>query len=479
VVFQAPEGSQTIRSVTFAFEGAPSRVSFEASQDIVDNEWTIYESVDGTDGSFQVSGLANRDTEAGGAFMHNLKYTTRYVRIVYNSENKSEVALSNFVIEGDPMLLVNPDELEFSDTERAKTLTLTAINLSQIRVELDNTTDFQMSHGAVDPSASYTLSSTDYPDALGKNKVGDIVINTQWITNSIVNDGMITIYNVDDHDAVLAKVKLVGAGKYLHKDGAKATGLYTGIPDGTRDTDGDGNPNAEYKYTFHGSDYTDYRYHSVDLSKAFAADGTALFDYLIVYGETTTTDATKNITAPSGDNGSNARTPYYVYARDVDAYGNYDRYRHVTMVDNANVGTKAHIPGVTMQEDGKAVFMGVDAGQKMSVYMTGFCPYATTGFTSDQEGAWFFRGKHGSKLDIYLDSCYIFSRNKMETGRPFYTRGDERNPTFTEDYARGSGGVLVFECVDESADVALENPFDVTIHTIGKNLLKSNYGSFC
>ena len=477
VVFQTPEGEQTIRSVTFAFEGAPSRIKFTASQDIIDNQWRVDESADGS--YFVTSGLANRDTEEGTKFVHNLQYTTRYVRLVYNSENKSEVELSDFVIEGDPMLLVNPEELEFSTDDTEKSLTLTAINLNNIRIELDNVTDFQMNHGTAASSAIYKLSSTDYPNALGKNKVGDIVINTKWITNSIVNDGMITIYNVDDHDAVLAKVKLVGAGKYLHKEGAKTTGLYTGVPDGTRDTDGDGNPNTEYKYTFHGSDYKEYPYHHVDLSNAFDADGNALFDYIIVYGETTTTDATKNITAPAGENGSNARTPYYVYARDVDAYGNYDRYRHVTMVDNANVGTKAHILGVTMQEDGKAVFMGVDAGQKMSVYMTGFCPYATTGYTSDQEGAWFFRGKHGSKLDIYLDNCYMFSRNKMETGRPFYTRGDVRNPFFTEDYARGSGGVLVFECVDESADVALAQPFDVTIHTIGKNLLKSNYGSFC
>ena len=478
VVFQTPEGEQTIRSVTFAFEGAPSRIKFIASQDIIDNQWRVDESADGS--YFVTSGLANRDTEEGTKFVHNLQYTTRYVRLVYNSENKSEVELSDFVIEGDPMLLVNPEELEFSTDDTEKSLTLTAINLNNIRIELDNVTDFQMNHGTAASSAIYKLSSTDYPNALGKNKVGDIVINTKWITNSIVNDGMITIYNVDDDNAVLAKVKLVGAGKYLHKEGAKTTGLYTGVPNGTRDTDGDGNPNTEYKYTFHGSDYnTEYPYHHVDLSNAFAADGTALFDYLIVYGETTTTDATKNITAPSGENGSNARTPYYVYARDVDAYGNYDRYRHVTMVDNANVGTKAHILGVTMQEDGKAVFMGVDAGQKMSVYMTGFCPYATTGYTSDQEGAWFFRGKHGAKLDVYLDNCYMFSRNKMETGRPFYTRGDERNPTFTENYARGSGGVLVFECVDESNDVALAQAFDVTIHTIGKNLLKSNYGSFC
>ena len=463
IVLQNPGGS-VARSVVLAFEGAPSRISFTASRDIIDPEWKIYESVDGTDGSFVESSLINRDTEAGPAFTHNLQYTTRYVRIYYYSDNQTEVRLSNLVIEGDPMLLVNPEELEFSTDDRNKSLTLTAINLNNIRVELDNVTDFQMSHGAAVASASYTLSSADYPNALGVNKVGNIEINAEWITNSIVNDGMITVYNVDDNDAVLAKIKLVGAGKYLHKGDAKTTGLYTGIPDG---------------YTYHGNVYTDYEYHQVDLTTAFAEDGTALFDYLFIYGETTTTDATTNITAPSGENGSNARTPYYVYVRDVDAYGNYDRYRHVTMVDNANVGSKVHIDGVTMQEDGKTIFMGVDAGQKMSVYMTGFCPYATTGFTSDQEGAWFFRGRHGAKLDIYLENCYIFSRNKMENGQPFYARGDNRNPVFTEDYARGSGGVLVFECVDESADVVLAQSFDVTIHTMGENLLKSNYGSFC
>lgn len=470
VVLQNPGGS-VARSVVLTFEGAPSRISFTASRDIIDSEWKIYESVDGTDGSFVESSLVNRDTEAGLAFTHNLQYTTRYVRIYYYSDNQTEVRLSNLVIEGDPMLLVNPEELEFSTDDRNKSLTLTAINLNNIRIVLDNATDFQMSHGLAQTSASYTLSSADYPNALGVNKVGDIEINAEWITNSIVNDGMITVYNLDDNEAVLAKIKLVGAGKYLHKDDAKTTGLYTGIPDGTVD--------PTRNYTYHGSAYDAYKYHEVDLTNAFAADGTALFDYLFIYGETTTTDATTNITAPSGENGSNARTPYYVYVRDVDAYGNYDRYRHVTMVDNANVGSKVHIDGVTMQEDGKTIFMGVDAGQKMSVYMTGFCPYATTGFTSDQEGAWFFRGRHGAKLDIYLENCYIFSRNKMENGQPFYTRGDNRNPVFTEDYARGSGGVLVFECVDESADVVLAQSFDVTIHTMGENLLKSNYGSFC
>ena len=488
VVLKNPGGSVP-RSVVLAFEGAPSRISFTASRDIDDKEWRIYESVDGTDDSFIESSLVNRDKETGAIFTHNLHYTTRYVRIYYYSDNQAELRLSDLVIEGDPMLLVNPGELEFSNDDKDKPLTLTAINLKNIRIELDNTTDFQMSHGEEAASASYTLSSADYPDALGLNKVGDIVINTQWITNSIVNDGMITIYNLDDDNAILAKVKLVGAGKYLHKEEAKTTGLYTGIPDGTRDTDGDGNPNIDYKYTFHGSNYTDYSYHQVDLTNAFAADGTALFDLLFVYGETTTIDAAMDITAPAGDKGSNARTPYYVYVRDVDAYGNYDRYRFVTMVDNANVGDKTVISGIissTTEESvegetnhGSAEVKYINVTDKpLSVYITGFAPYATTGYTKGDEGVFFFRGKHGSKLDIYLEDAHIFARNKMKDGQPFYTRGDERNPTFTEGYARGSGGVLVFECLDVFEEIDKTASFEVSIHTIGNNLLKSNYGCF-
>jgi hypothetical protein len=477
VVLQNPGGS-VARSVVLTFEGAPSRISFTASRDIIDSEWKIYESVDGTDGSFVESSLINRDTEAGPTFTHNLQYTTRYVRIYYYSDNQTEVRLSNLVIEGDPMLLVNPEELEFSTINEEKTLTLTAINLNNIRIELDNVTDFQMSHGTAAASASYTLSSADYPNALGVNKVGDIEINTKWITNSIVNDGMITIYNVDDNDSILAKVKLVGAGKYLHKADAKTTGLYTGIPDGTKDTDGDGNPNDEYKYTFHGADYKDYLYHQVDLTNAFAEDGTALFDYLFVYGETTTTDSSNDITAPRGESGSNARTPYYVYIRDVDAYGNFDRYRFVTMLDNANIGRKdsLHVPGVTTYDS--TLYVNVPKDTPIRVYITGFCPYASTGADKFQEGVFFFRGMAGSKLDVYLEDAYIFARNKMLNGQPFYTRGDKRNPSFTEGYARGSGGVLVFECVEKTEDLLQLQAFDVTIHTVGNSLLKSNYGCF-
>lgn len=473
VVLQNPGGA-VARSVTFAFEGAPSRISFEASRDIVDTEWIIEESVDGTIGSFKESEISeNRDAEAGSMFTHKLQHTTRYVRIRYYSENQSEVTLSDLVIEGDPMLFVNPDELEYSDEQKSQTLTLTAINLSDIRITLDNTTDFQMSHGGNTPSAEFTLQPKDYPNALGVNKVGDIVINTEWKSSNLVNDGVITIYNAADNDSVLARVKLVGAGKYLRLEDAAETGIYTGIPDGTID------PNK--KYTYHGKDYEDYTYHQVNLTNAFTSDGTALFDYLFVYGETTPSNG-NDITAPSSKDeiGSNARTPYYVYVRDVDGYGKFDRYRFVTMVENANEGIKAHVDGVTTKDS--TTYINVPKDASLRVYITGFCPYATTGADKFEEGVFFFRGMAGSKLDVYLEDAHIFARNKMMNGQPFYARGSEQhkqyNPTFTEGYARGSGGVLVFENMEITEDMMKIVPFEVTIHTIGNNLLKSNYGCF-
>ena len=476
VIFQDPLSSNVTRFVTMTFEGAPSRLSFKSAET---TGWTVKESVTGAEDSFTPCSY----TVDNDLYTYQLNYTSRYVRINYISTGRNEVTLSELVVEGDPMLLVNPDELEFSDTEKTKALTLTTINLSKIKVVLENTTDFKMSHGTASASSEYVLTSTNYPNALGLNKVGDIVINTEWISPSIANDGVISIYNVTDGgEVLLKKVMLVAAGQYLRLDDATKTGIYTGIPDGTKDTNNDGEIDTEeaaYKFTFHGADYSDYAYHQVDLTHAFDQNGAALFDYLIVYGETTPTTGT-DITAPSGENGSNARTPYYVYERHVNAEGVYDRYSFVQMVDNANNdGNKTHINGVTETDDqGYSNFISVGEGQSKSVYITGFCPYASTGYTKVDEGVWYFRGKHGTSLDIYLENCYLVSRNKTINGRPFYSRGDNNNPQFTEGYARGSGGVLVFECVDESADIALTQPFDVTIHTIGNNMLKSNYGCF-
>ena len=111
-------------------------------------------------------------------------------------------------------------------------------------------------------------------------------------------------------------------------------------------------------------------------------------------------------------------------------------------------------------------------GQQLRIYITGFCPYATTGYTKEDEGVWYFQGVNGAKLDIYLEDCYIYSRHKTLEGRAFGGRYDGQ--AFSEGYVRGSGGVLVFENQDNDQG----DSFNVTIHTRRNNMFKSNYGCF-
>ena len=494
IIFQDPGNNHITRSVTLTFEGAPSRISFRSD---IQTGWTVEQSVTGASDSYNPC-VAQKD---GDKITYSLHYTTRYVRINYLSPGREVVSLRNLVIEGDPMLIVNPEELEFSkETQEARKqlLTLTAINLKKIKIALDNNIDFQMTHSKEnEEKKEYILLSEQYPDALGINKVGDIKINVNWVGEDMVNDGMITIYNIldDGLEVELARVKLVAAGKYLKVEDAEHTGIYTGVPNGSRDLNNDGELSDEEvarKFTFHGKDYTDYEYHEVNLTNAFDKDGTALFDYMFIYGETTTKDASSNIDDHTNTKGSNAKTPCYVYQRDVDAYGKFDRYRFVTMIEDVNVGDKAVVAGIihenaekdmTVEEEDVTVpvkFISVNGN--LSVYISGFAPYATTGYSKGDEGVWFFRGNHGDKLDVYLEDAHIFSRNKMQSGQYFYSRGSEEhkqfNPKFSEDYARGSGGVLVFECVDTQEEINFATAFEVSIHTRGHNVLRSNYGCF-
>jgi hypothetical protein len=107
----------------------------------------------------------------------------------------------------------------------------------------------------------------------------------------------------------------------------------------------------------------------------------------------------------------------------------------------------------------------------VSMYITGFCPYATTGYTKDDEGVWYFRANGGQSIDVYLEDCYIYSRAKTFDGHTFADRQDGNS--FVDSYSRGTGAVLVFACNDK-----VTTPMNVTIHTLDNNLLKSNYGCF-
>lgn len=472
VVFQNPAGTGTTdRSITLAYEGAADYVEFHTSAMVDLTKWVIEESADGNAWGAAVDSLKTLVNEGQGIHQE-LRYTTRYVRITYkNTDDYSKVLVTNVKIEGTPHLIVNPARMSFTDdSEETKMglLTLTAINLQEIRVVSNDPDNFKILHDETDLSIQvdeFTATSAAYPHALGTNKVGDVMLGVAWQANNTIDDATLTIYNADN-DSVLAIVPLLGTKGMLTLDNATNTGVFTGIPDG---------------YTYHGAKYMDYPHHQVNLTNAFVADGTAIFDYLFIYGETTPASDT-NITPPGKGSanaatnvGSNAVTPYYIYKRAADSNGKYVGYQFAGKVDNANVALKDTVEGIITTDSLGTVYIPVEGA--MRVYMTGFCPYATTGYQKNQEGVFLFRGKHGAKLDVYLEDFHVFSRNKTEKGNGFY--GDkEGGRTFSEKYARGSGGVLVFENTDAQQLLNNYTPFEVNVHTVGHNLLKSNYGCF-
>ena len=455
IKFQNP-GAQLTRSVAFAFNGAPSEIRFDVSSEIYTADWVIKESADGI--TF-TEASANLRTIEGQLFIQPLKYTTRYLLVEYASADLREITLSNLVIEGYPMAWATPEQLSLSEEQKTASFVLTTVNLQNIKVVLDNT-DFRITHGSsTEEKTEILLSASDYAGALGVNKVGEIIFNVIWKSTGNVNQGIIYIYNADDN-SLLTTVKIVGSKNAITVDDV-LTGIYTGIPSGYTSAVG-----------------TNYPHHEVSLANAFANDGTALFDYLIIYDETTTTDGSSVITTPTSSAGSNALTPYYIYEKALNSETNkYDGYRFVQLVENVNTPNKAEINGVTTTDGGSLPSIYIDVNTSLRVYMTGFCPYATTGYTKDQEGVWFFRGTNGEKVDIYLEDCHIYSRNKSELGIPM-NKSDVNASIFTGDYALGSGGVLVFENTESSINMETAQPLEVTIHTIGNNVFKSNYGSF-
>ena len=470
IAFENPDDINARRSVVFAFEGAADYIQFHTSINANRLEWIIQESEDGLGWKSAVDSLKTI-INGGKGIRQALDYNTRYVRLSYRTQNLARVLVTNVKIEGTPHLIVNPERMSFTDDSeqtRMGILTLTAINLEEIRVVSNAPDKFKILYDETDLTKQvneFTATATAYPHALGKNKVGDVMLGVAWQALNTIDDATLTIYNADN-DSVLAIVPLLGTKGMLTLDNADTTGIFTGIPD---------------PYTYHGAKYTDYTHHPVNLTNTFATDGTALFDYLFIYGETTPASGT-NITPPgkgsadaSTNVGSNAVTPYYIYKRAAASNGKYVGYQFAGKVDNANVALKDTVEGIITTDSLGTVYIPVN--DTMRVYMTGFCPYATTGYQKNQEGVFLFRGKHRAKLDVYLEDFHVFSRNKTEKGNGFY--GDkEGGRTFSEKYARGSGGVLVFENTDAQEQLGNFLPFEVNVHTVGHNLLKSNYGCF-
>ena len=479
--------------IAFVFRGGPSYISFETQSEITIQSWyeswvlqvtadgeTYYSIASDAESEIQpeISEIIRNEVTyyqvrvalpylAKSLTLQKRHTTTIVENIVIDGEPDLDVVLGNHTIEHEGEVNFTPDLLE-------QDVVVTAINLEQLKVACNNP-HFVVTYNTSNiTSTPTTLTATECPNALGNYMVGNITLHVTWDGENTVEEGLLSF--TDKNNQEMATIRLLGAKDFILQGNSQTTGLFTGF---AKNITTHPFASEEEKYQ--------YARREVNLFNTFDEKGIALFDYLIVYGETTAEDQGATILSANTTRGSNAHTPMYVYRKVANADGVYDRYQFIFDQVNVNQGQKPLLHTVVDAEGQQLIphaketdgtqYIDLAEGEKLSVYMTGFCPYASTGFEKTQEGVWLFRAKKNAKLDVYLEDCHIYSRNKTEDGHSFTGKNDPDANIFQEDYARGSGGVLVFECNQEGEYLDTE-AFQVTIHTRGKNLLKSNYGCF-
>ena len=453
--------------VTFYFTGVPTYISFAHNADITKGEWIVEESTDGINWDTPEE---HTEDEQTATFFKKIVSTevnaenAKYIRVTYQSLFTSKIDITDLRIIGDEGAFVDKTELkvEYVDAnDNYEPFTVTAINLANgMRISTDNE-HFKLTHGtnaANTAQQSFTLdASTDggiYKDIFQAGKLAPLSFKVYFDGNKAVDYTTITVTNnpgAGEELKTFATIQVIGVAQSL----SATSKFFTGVPDGTNGID-DAHIEGAHKYELSGS-FEGNEYRQLDIANAFA-NGQAIFDYLFIFGETTTTDGTNTIKTPTTLAGSNAKTPCYIYKKNGTAYEEYQ------IIDNANASSKITQDFLKLK---------AETAEELKVYITGFCPYASTGYTKKDEGIFFFQGGKDDHVHVYLQDCYLYSRAKTENGHFFESRSDGHS--FTEDYVQGSGGVLVFECTEQSNK---SNPFNVTIHTRGHNMFKSHYGCF-
>ncbi len=452
--------------VVFHFAGAsdpipapaPGVISFNYNGAATDAIWIVQESADGTNW-FDLSVNDSEINGTNGTVMRNFlrSATSRYVRVMYSSDYAGVVEVTNMAILPTTSVVVDPANMTvFSD--KNEELSIVASNL--IDITFTPSTGFAIQNPKDEKGNSVELS---YFTGDGAKK-GTIEI--AYTANEAVTYGtlqMTTMYSVDgeklETPEVLATVELVGINRNLPAG-------YTGIKTGTDLTIANFANKNEGDPGYLRDVNTEHAFQVTKDAEGNITSATPLFDYVIVYGETKTTDGSSTITPPSSTAGSNAQTPCYIYKKKGNNYVLEDLTH---FVENANSSRKSWRGAISIADKDEQTVD--DTPDRLRVYITGFCPYASTGYTQSDEGVWYFEGDAGDKLDIYLEDCYIYSRYKSKRGNAF-TR--ESGESYSGIVARGSGAVLLFACKNRKD--GLDTPFEVTIHTRGSNLLKSHYG---
>ena len=445
--------------VTFEYKGNPTYIGFNHST-TAKGTWELEQYIN-NNWAFVPHTPANGDVMDSntGTFKRFVNPNASKLRVIYQSEYAEKVNITDLVIVGDASAIVDPARMEL-DYNVPEDLNVTAINLPELIVASTNpnfTIAYNNTGTLSDYATTHALTSEKFA-ILNGSGMGNIPFKVKWLgTNAIEHGTLELTATINGEVKLLATVELVGMKADITEG---ELGIYTGVGDGYTLA-------GKYKadgVTLSGRWQGD-THRPVNIAAAFSPTGAALFDYVVVYGETTTSDGSKTINLPNNLIGSNAKTPCYIYKKSGT------KYQFYKSVENAN--SKEKTWNETSQGNDADAVLIPDGQNEVSMYITGFCPYASTGYTKADEGVWYFRANAGQSINVYLQDCYIYSRAKTHDGHSFVDRQDGNS--FSSRYSCGSGAVLVFACNDKDN---IDNRMNVTIYTLDENLLKSNYGCF-
>lgn len=192
----------------------------------------------------------------------------------------------------------------------------------------------------------------------------------------------------------------------------------------------------------------------IDVSAAFNEEGNALFDYIAIFGLTTSKVEDTNPIIKE----ETAETPCYWYKRtDNSTY----TLQKIKDADSYGMNQSSKHPEFTRT---------LKSNEKL--YITGYCPYASTGSTWSENAVLHITGKASQSFDLYLDNAEIYAKPKDVT----ITNVTETNVTEIINqwllekigYMQGSGAVIAFTSTDYG--------FAPKIHLSGNNVLTSTDG---
>lgn len=418
-------------SIKFHFAGSPDKLDITTATANGNPTWQFLQSKTEYDNDFYALKNNTFDKDA------------QYLKIVV-SGTQAQGKITSLCITERVGLSVSPTDISLSAIDNqvsVGTMSVEVINLESVSLKIagTNASDFELLCG----THSYTATdgiTLDVTDGLGVDCSPTIPVQVRYkgdYASAVGKKAQVTITDGSGHTATVnveiqsVETNEYGVPKSIYASMASTTGIETGTEHKTNNS---------------------HPYHikrAVDLTGAFAA-GAACFDKLYIFGVTKGYTSAEQTTETTTIN-KYSKTPCYVYTK------NADHYDFEQCVDNMNSDTKSI--GVNVSAN----------GQKL--YFTGWCPYASAGYLPSDIGVFHVKGGAGAKVDIYLDNCYLYPRNKMTN----HSAGEEimRANTNLNSYPTGSGGAFVFETTSERSD----SPFTPYIHLRGENVLNSVQGN--